>query len=204
MSEQRLLTTCEFFDFDKQPNLRESIESGGPVMLKGILQKADTLNQNGRVYPRAILDREIRNYQKFISERRSLGECDHPETSVVNLKNASHLVVEASMDQEGTVNGTIEILDTPAGQTLKALIKSNVKLGISSRGVGSTQKKGDYYVVQDDFQLICFDMVSEPSTPQAFMLPEGKRIDCNELKNVFNKSDRINRIVNEILTPDNK
>lgn len=202
LSEKRLLTTCELFELTNTEQLKESIDSQGVVTMTGVLQKADTLNQNGRIYPRPILEREIRNYQKFISERRSLGELDHPDTSVVNLKNASHLVKEASIDADGVVRGIVEILDTPSGQTLKSLIKSGVKLGISSRGVGSTKKQGDYYVVQDDFQLICWDFVSEPSTPGAFMLPEGKRIDSAELREVFTKSDRINRIVTEILSED--
>lgn len=168
--------------------------------MKGILQKADTLNQNGRIYPIAVLEREVRNYQKFIIEKRALGELDHPDSSVVNLKNASHVVTEAYIEK-GTVYGTVEILDkTPSGAILKGLIESGVKLGISSRGVGSTRKQGDYYVVQDDFQLICWDFVSEPSTPGAFMIPEGRRIDEAELKRVFTKTDRIDRVLNELLT----
>lgn len=168
------------------------------TLMKGILQKADTLNQNGRIYPLAILEREVRNYQKFILERRALGECDHPESSVISLKNVSHLVREAYIEN-GTVFGTIEILNTPSGQILQSLVDSKVKLGISSRGVGSTKKQGDYYVVQPDFQLICWDAVSEPSTPGAFLLPEGKTISRRDVDVVFNRSDRIDRILNDIL-----
>lgn len=170
------------------------------VKMKGILQKADTLNQNGRIYPISILEREVRNYQKFIIEKRALGELDHPESSVVNLKNVSHMVTEAHLDDNGTVYGTVEILNTPSGQILKSLVESGVKLGISSRGVGSTRKQGDYHVVQDDFQLICWDYVSEPSTPGAFMIPEGKRISSEELKGLFNRSDRLDRVLNDILS----
>lgn len=118
--------------------------------------------------------------------------------SVVNLKNVSHIIREAYI-QNGTVYGTAEILDTPSGKILQSLVESGVKLGISSRGVGSTKKQGDYYVVQEDFQLICWDYVSEPSTPGAFMIPEGKTITQKELKAVFNRSDRIDRILNDIL-----
>ena len=179
--------------------IKESREqNAGKVMMKGVLQKADTLNQNGRIYPMYVLEREVRNYQKFIIENRALGELDHPDSSVVNLKNVSHLVREAYLEK-GTVYGTVEILDTPSGKILQSLVESGVKLGISSRGVGSTKKQGDYHVVQDDFQLICWDYVSEPSTPGAFMLPEGKAINSNELRNIFNKSDRIDRIINDIL-----
>ena len=108
-------------------------------------------------------------------------------------------VREANIDKQ-VVYGTVEILDTPSGKILQSLIESGVKLGISSRGVGTTKKQGDYHIVQDDFQLICWDFVSEPSTPGAFMLPEGKTINPHELKNAFNKSDRIDRILNDILS----
>lgn len=199
MTDLRLLNSYEIFDYTPEM-IKESMEKNdGRILMKGILQKADTLNQNGRIYPMAVLDREVRNYQKFIIENRALGELDHPDSSVVNLKNASHVVREAYIEN-GTVLGTVEILHkTPSGAILKGLIDSGVKLGISSRGVGSTRKQGDYYVVQDDFQLICWDFVSEPSTPGAFMLPEGRRIDPNELKQVFSKTDRIDRVLNELL-----
>ncbi len=169
--------------------------------MKGILQKADTLNQNGRVYPRVILEREVRNYQKFIKENRALGELDHPDSSVVELKNASHIIREAHM--EGNIcYGTVEILNTPSGKILQSLVESGVTLGISSRGVGSTQPQGELQIVQDDFQLICWDFVSEPSTPGAFMMKEGREISSKQLSEIytsfFNKSDRIYRIFNEI------
>jgi Prohead core protein serine protease len=195
----RLLNSYEVFDYTPDM-IRESRENNnGKVVMKGILQKADTLNQNGRIYPTAVLEREVRNYQKFIVENRALGELDHPDSSVVNLKNVSHIVKEAYLDK-GVVYGTVELLDTPSGKILQSLVESGVKLGISSRGVGSTKKQGDYHVVQDDFQLICWDYVSEPSTPGAFMMAEGKQINSNELRQIFNKSDRIDRIVNEILS----
>lgn len=211
-SSLRLLSSYTPFEYDLVTEVVESetiteddkgnkmiVPAVKKTMMKGILQKADTVNQNGRVYPGAVLEREIRNYQKFILENRALGECDHPDSSVINLKNVSHIVREASM-KDGVVRGTIEILDkTPSGAILKGLIDSGVKLGISSRGVGTTQKKGDYVEVQEDFQLICFDIVSEPSTPGAFLIPEGKSITLDELRETFTKSDRINRVLNEIL-----
>ena len=172
--------------------------NGGKILMKGVLQKADTLNQNKRIYPQAILEREIRNYQKFIAENRALGECDHPQTSVVELKNASHIIREAHM-QGGVVYGTVELLDTPAGKILQSLVESGVTLGISSRGVGSTKRDGDYDIVQEDFQLICWDFVSEPSTPGAFMMAEGKNVSSEDLNRHFNKTDKIDRVFNEIL-----
>lgn len=203
MKDLRLLNSYEVFDYTPEM-IRESREkNNGKVLMKGILQKADTLNQNGRIYPIHILEREIRNYQKFIIENRALGELDHPDSSVVNLKNVSHVIKEAYLDKS-VVYGTVELLDTPSGKILQSLVESGVKLGISSRGVGSTKKQGDYHIVQDDFQLICWDYVSEPSTPGAFMLPEGKRITSDELQKVFNKSDRIDRILNDIISLESK
>ncbi len=197
MSAQRLIT--EWVNFEYDPKLiREQIEAGEPLMMKGILQKAETLNQNGRIYPRAILEREIRNYQKFIKENRALGELDHPDSSVVELKNASHTVREAYMEGD-IVYGTVEILNTPSGKILQSLVESGITLGISSRGVGSTRSKGDLQIVQDDFQLICWDFVSEPSTPGAFMMKEGKEVSHQFINEVFNKTDRIDRIFNDIM-----
>ena len=201
--ELKLLNSYEVFDYTPEM-IKESREKhGGKIVMRGILQKSDTLNQNGRIYPEHVLEREIRNYQKFIAENRALGELDHPDSSVVNLKNVSHVIKEAYLEK-GVVYGTVELLDTPSGKILQSLVESGVKLGISSRGVGSTKKQGDYHVVQDDFQLICWDYVSEPSTPGAFMLPEGKTIQPHELRSIFNRSDRIDRVMNDILSMKGK
>lgn len=212
MQDTRLLNTYDVFEYkvvtevvkpativEDASGQKVEMPAVKKVMMSGILQKADTLNQNGRIYPTKLLEREIRNYQKFIVENRALGELDHPDSSVVNLKNVSHIIREAYM-QSGVVYGTAEILDTPSGKILQSLVESGVKLGISSRGVGSTKKQGEYHVVQDDFQLICWDYVSEPSTPGAFMIPEGRRINESEIKRIFNKSDRIDRALNDILS----
>lgn len=197
MNDAKLLTSWQAFDYTKQ-SIQESREAnGGKIVLKGILQKSDTLNQNGRIYPRPILEREVRNYQKFIMENRALGECDHPDSSVVELKNVSHIIREAYMDGD-VCYGTVELLDTPAGKILQSLVETGITLGISSRGVGSTRSEGSYQVVQDDFQLICWDFVSEPSTPGAFMMREGREVSSQELKKFFNKSDRVYRIMNDI------
>jgi hypothetical protein len=181
--------------------------SGAPgtskLMLKGILQKADVLNQNGRIYPRKILEKEISNYQKFIKENRALGELDHPDTSVVELKNTSHIIREAYMDDKGVVWGSIEVLPTHAGQNLAALVTAGVTVGISSRGVGSTKNEGGRTVVQEDFQLICWDIVSEPSTPGAFLMREGRQVTKSELDQLnekrFTRDVRIDRILTDIV-----
>ena len=173
----------------------------GGVILSGKLQEADARNGNGRVYPKKILEREMKNYQKLVDESRALGELDHPDDSVINLRNASHLVTEVWWDKENpnAVMGKIKVLGTPSGQILQELAKAGVKLGISSRGLGSVKEdKGDT-IVEEDFQLICFDMVSEPSTNDAFMIKEAKSLD---LSSVFSKADRINRALNNILRED--
>jgi len=193
-----LLTEWTALTYDKNAINESKRLNDGRIVLKGILQKCNTLNQNGRIYPKSILEREVLNYQKFIQERRALGECDHPDTSVVELKNASHLVTSAQMNGDDVV-GTIELLDTPSGKILQSLIEAGVTLGISSRGVGSTRSEGHNQIVQDDFQLICFDMVSEPSTPGAFMLREGKKVNSKDLDRHFTQDDKIDRIFNDIL-----
>ena len=169
------------------------VKSGG-MMLSGVVQRADAKNGNGRVYPENILRREVENYKKLIAENRALGELDHPDESVINLKNASHIVTDIWWNGKD-VMGKVKVLSTPSGQILKSLVESGVKLGISSRGLGSVKEKGGLTYVEDDFQLICFDFVSEPSTVGAFMnLSESKKTP-----NIFNKSDRINRLLTDII-----
>ena len=178
---------------------KKFVASGG-IILSGKLQEAEAKNGNGRVYPKKILEREMKNYEKLIKEKRALGELDHPDDSVINLRNCSHLVTEVWWDKDNSnaVHGKIQCLDTPSGKILQELVRAGVKLGISSRGLGSvTESRGDT-IVEDDFQLICFDMVSEPSTNDAFMLQESKNNDNNNLT----KSDRVWRTLNEILKTD--
>jgi len=167
--------------------------ANGAIILSGVMQMSETQNGNGRVYPHATLMREVNNYKKMVKERRALGELDHPDTSVVNLANASHLVTEIWMD-ENKCMGKIEVLNTPSGNVLKELINAGVKLGISSRGMGSVSENNGQTIVEDDFQLICFDMVSDPSTPGAFMMTEAR-----ERSNIFTKADKINRLLNSII-----
>jgi len=153
---------------------REVVEEGA-VYLTGRIQTAGKKNGNGRVYPKKVLEKEIANYQKIIRDNRATGELDHPEDSVINLKNVSHIIVECWW-QGDDVMGKIKVLDTPSGRILKDLINAGVKLGISSRGLGSVNESYDGTIhVNEDFQLICFDIVSEPSTPNAFIYPDEKR-----------------------------
>ena len=170
----------------------------GHTFLTGVMQRAEAKNGNGRRYPREVLQREVENYKKLVRDRRAVGELDHPDSDVVNLKNSSHIVTDIWWDGDD-VKGKVQILTTPSGQILRNLVESGVKLGISSRGLGSVaQAAGGDTIVQDDFQLICFDFVSEPSTPGAFMMKESK--DYNNT--VFTKADRINRLLNEVLNDE--
>ena len=146
-------------------------DENGVVLVKGVLQRADAQNQNGRVYPKEILEREVKKYQQLITEKRALGELDHPESSVVSLKNVSHNIRECYWKGDDVV-GVVEILPTPSGNILKELLKAGILLGISSRGMGSVTNIGEGKVkVQDDFELIGWDFVSNPSTHGAFMAP---------------------------------
>lgn len=195
MGEKKLLTSFQPLELDAKAIKENREANGGKVVLRGILQRADAVNQNSRIYPRAILEREVENYTKFIRERRALGELDHPAASVVNLQNASHIVTEAHWEADMVV-GTIELLSTPMGKIAQALVEDGVKLGISSRGVGSTRQQGDFDVVEEDYMLLCFDLVSEPSTSGAFMLKEH-RLTNVDVK--LSKSDRIDRVLTDIL-----
>jgi len=172
---------------------KKRMDEGEEIYLAGVMQRAGATNGNGRVYPLDILRREVENYKKLVREGRAVGELDHPESSVVELKNTSHIVTEINMDGDDVI-GKIRLLETHAGKTAIELLKGGVRLGISSRGLGSTRNEGSKTIVQDDFQLICFDLVSEPSTTGAFMLREGKE------PNIFTKADKINRILNDILS----
>jgi hypothetical protein len=169
----------------------------GGMILSGIMQKADAINGNGRIYPHKVLMKEVENYGKLVNDRRALGELDHPEDSVINLKNASHLVTKIWW-QDKDVMGKVKVLDTPSGKVLQELVKSGVSLGISSRGMGSVREDQNQTIVEDDFQLICFDFVSEPSTPGAFMMKEARDYQ----NKVFTKADRINRLLNEVLNDE--
>ena len=147
---------------------KREVSDGRSVYLIGKMHEAERLNGNGRKYPVQSLKREVQKYMSVVKDNRAVGELDHPDDSVVNLKNASHMVTEMWWDGNALM-GKIKVLSTPSGMTLRALINDGVKIGISSRGLGSVRESAGATIVEDDFQLICFDIVSEPSTPQAFM-----------------------------------
>jgi hypothetical protein len=190
----------EFYAFEADATLiKEAEEKNQPIFMTGILQKANTENRNGRVYPLDILKREAKKYEEAVKENRATGELDHPDSAVVSLSNVSHMVTEMWWEGE-TLMGKVKLLDTPSGNILKGLLKSGVMLGISSRGVGSVKNKNGLDVVQEDFELIAFDFVSSPSTPGAYLFKESKswgmtKLDGNSSKilkpnelNTFNDS----------------
>ena len=167
---KKLLVSTMPFEFSPE-QISESIEkNSGKLLVRGILQKATEQNQNGRVYTRALLEREAGKYQEMINDRRALGELDHPESSVVNLQNVSHNVTKMWWEGD-SLHGDVEVLGTPAGNILKELFKSGITLGISSRGMGTTRESEGKTLVNDDFELVAFDFVSNPSTRGAFLEP---------------------------------
>lgn len=192
-------------------------ERGFP-MTRGILQRKEALNQNRRRYPGGILEREVDNYQQLIKERRALGELDHPDSSVISLQNVSHNIVEAHWDGNDLI-GVVEVLcdrlgenghvikGTPAGNTLKALLDAGIKVGISSRGMGSVKEIVDEsdgqpaVVVQDDFELLGWDFVSNPSTHEAWqpMVKEGVINEGVSNKLNTDKFSKVNSIITEII-----
>ena len=196
---KQLLVDVRPFDISRK-KINESIkENDGRLVVKGVLQRAESKNQNGRVYPREVLLKEVAKYlENQVTERRALGELDHPESSVVNLNNASHNIVEMHWNGDDLM-GTVEVLSTPAGNILKELFKSGIKLGISSRGLGSVEpikeedEGEDTVEVQPDFELIAFDFVSNPSTHGAFMRPVNESVKHQTPEN------NIERIVNSIM-----
>ena len=171
-----LLTEYRPFQVNQQL-VEQSIKENRSLVVKGVIQRAEAKNQNGRIYPKEILEREIQKYIAGpVKERRALGELDHPESSVINLQNVSHNVIRVKMVGDD-VYGEVEVLSTPAGNILKELFRNGITVGISSRGMGSVQESGNGTVeVQDDFELLCFDFVSTPSTHGAFMKPAGRAI----------------------------
>ncbi len=196
---KKLLVDVRPFEISRN-KINESIkENDGRLIVKGVLQRAESKNQNGRVYPREVLLKEVSKYlDEQVAERRALGELDHPESSVVNLNNASHNVIEMHWDGDDLL-GTVEVLSTPSGNILKELFKSGIKLGISSRGLGSVEpvneKNGEdgTVEVQPDFELIAFDFVSNPSTHGAFMRPVNEGVEKQK------PETKIESIINSIM-----
>jgi len=177
--------------------LNESIKKGGNLIINEVLlATAEQKNGNGRYYPRELWERELKRYnEEAISKRNSMGELDHPDSTVINLKNASHLITKIWWDGD-KVLGTLEVLPTPSGNIVKALLESGVTIGVSSRGMGSLKQVGEIAEVQDDFSLLCWDAVSTPSNPGSWMKPHS----LNEgLDKSINPNSKLNSIITDIL-----
>ena len=179
----------------QQLSFSEGLKSKrGLPIVEGILATCEVKNGNGRYYSRELWEREMESYKNLIDENRALGELDHPEDSVVNLKNVSHNITDYWWDGDN-IMGKIEVLPTPSGNILKSLIENGITVGVSSRGMGSLKPMGEVQEVQDDFQLLCWDFVSTPSNPGSFMhlVKEGLNIDS------IKTYTKVNSIITEIL-----
>ena len=168
-------------------------ERGNPIV-EGILATAEVKNGNGRYYSKELWEREIGKYMELVEENRAMGELDHHESQVVNLKNVSHNISDVWWDGDN-VMGKIEILPTPSGNILKALIESGITCGVSSRGMGSLEQRGELMEVQDDFELLCWDFVSTPSNPGSYMNMIKEGLELNNL----DQYSKVNSIITEIL-----
>jgi len=180
--------------FNAKPvSLTESIAPSGNPLVEGILATAEVKNGNGRYYSKDLWEREIDKYNVLVKENRATGELDHPESSIINLKNVSHIIREMWWDGD-QVMGKIEVLPTTAGNILKALIENNVQVGVSSRGMGSLEDRNGVLEVQDDFELLCWDFVSTPSNPGSYMhmIKEGQEVPID-------KYAKVNTLLSEIL-----
>jgi hypothetical protein len=179
-----------------RPILRESKERPGVFEVEGIMQRAGAKNQNGRVYDKRILLREVDKYvTEFVKNGNAYGELDHPESAIVSLKNASHIIKELWWKGDELM-GRVELLNTPSGNIVKEIIKAGHTIGISSRGTGSVQQTNEGTLeVQPDFELVCWDFVSNPSTHGAFMNP----ISLNESTQAVSKFSKLDSIINDIL-----
>jgi hypothetical protein len=199
MSKQVLI---EYFSFTPSPqSLNEAkLSPSKNLIVQGVVQRAEAKNQNGRIYRKDTLEREVEKYVAGpIAENRALGELDHPDSSIINLKNVCHNIKRLWWEGDDLM-GQIEVLPTPSGNILKELFINNITVGISSRGMGSVQPLGENTVeVQDDFELLCWDFVSTPSTQGAYMRPVGLNENFNPNTVRSNKYFKVNNIISEII-----
>ena len=194
-----LLTEHIPFTVDKKI-IEESISKNIPLVVTGVIQRAEAKNQNGRIYPKEILEREIEKYiEGPVRESRALGELDHPESSVINLQNVSHNITKVYWNGD-EVMGEVEILSTPSGNILKELFRNGITVGISSRGMGSVKDNMSEGTVevQDDFELLCWDFVSTPSTQGAFMTPKGRALQEGVEASTY-QYNKVNNIIRDII-----
>jgi len=184
MSKQLLIERISNFTLTPQL-LQESVRvNKGRLIVEGVVQRANSKNGNGRVYPEDTLRREVQKYKDtYIKENRALGELDHPESPIINLKNVCHNILDLWW-QGDDVMGKIEILPTPSGNILKELLLAGITVGISSRAMGSVKQIGETVEVQDDLDIVCWDFVSTPSTQGAFMEIVNESLNHNAPKQI--------------------
>ena len=189
---KQVLIETQSFKVSPAKLTEQRAPSGNPLV-EGILATAEVKNGNGRYYAKDLWEREIDKYKEVVKENRATGELDHPDSTIISLKNVSHIIRKCWWDGD-KVMGKIEILPTVSGNILKALIENNVQVGVSSRGMGSLKQVGEVLEVQDDFELLCWDFVSTPSNPGSYMhvIKEGKEVETN-------KYIKVNSIITEIL-----
>ena len=193
---KQVLIETQFFKASPMSLTEGKLSERGNPMVEGILATAEVKNGNGRYYSRELWEREMDKYMENVRANRALGELDHPDSSIINLKNVSHNIKKIWWDGDN-VMGAIELLPTPSGNILRALFENRIPVGVSSRGMGSLKQMGDLMEVQDDFELLCWDFVSTPSNPGSYMKEKGM---MNESKNnQYNKYTKANSIITEIL-----
>jgi hypothetical protein len=192
---KQVLIETQFFTAKPLKLVEGTVPTSNPLV-EGILATCEVKNGNGRYYSRDLWEREIDKYMENVNANRALGELDHPDSSIINLKNVSHNIKKIWWDGDH-VMGAIELLPTPSGNILRALFENRIPVGVSSRGMGSLKQMGDLMEVQDDFELLCWDFVSTPSNPGSYMKEKGM---MNESKNnQHNKYIKANSIITEIL-----
>jgi hypothetical protein len=192
---KQVLIETSTFNFKPVKLTEEKQSEGKNLLVEGILATAEVKNGNGRYYKKELWEREINNYQKWIKDNRALGELDHPDSSIINLKNVSHNIKKIWWDGD-KVMGAIEILPTPSGNILASLLSNNITVGVSSRGMGSLKQIGETLEVQNDFELLCWDFVSTPSNPGSYMHVVG---NLNENQQNNNPYLKVNSIITDIL-----
>jgi len=197
---KQLLIDHTSFRIAKLTLMTEGKNANGRMLLQGKLQEAEVKNGNGRVYPREILNREVQKYiDGPVKQNNAMGELDHPEASIINLSNVSHNIKKVWWDGNDLM-GQLELLNTPSGKIAMELVSAGIPLGISSRGMGSVKQLGETVEVQDDYELLCWDLVSVPSTPDAYMQPVGKLSSMNESKQYKSKDySKVNSLITEII-----
>ena len=192
---KQVLIETQFFTAKPLKLVEGTVPTSNPIV-EGILVNCEVKNGNGRYYSRELWEREMDKYMENVNTNRALGELDHPDSSIINLKNVSHNIKKIWWDGDH-VMGAIELLPTPSGNILRALFENKIPVGVSSRGMGSLKQMGDLMEVQDDFELLCWDFVSTPSNPGSYMKEKGM---MNESKNnQHNKYIKANSIITEIL-----